>query len=116
MEWYSFPRDLSQPLPATESDETAKPSNGNKRSGAGDNNGELFADDITNCVCRQSIENKLFDETRPVWKQGLRILQWAGKRSLEIYMIHGLVLNVLRPEVKPIFPSPVGYGYIFGNY
>ncbi len=41
---------------------------------------------------------------------------WAGEKSLEIYMVHGLLLNVLMPEVKPIFPSIMGYGLISGNF
>ena len=46
----------------------------------------------------------------------MSILHWAGKKSLEIYMIHGLLLNILMPGVKPYFSSPSGYGYVFANF
>lgn len=31
-------------------------------------------------------------------------------------MVHGLVLNVLMPEMKPVFPSVAGYGIVIGNF
>ena len=33
-----------------------------------------------------------------------------------IYMVHGLLLNVLMPNTKPEFPSISGYGLIAGNF
>lgn len=41
---------------------------------------------------------------------------WAGKRSLEIYMIHGLLLNILRPHMEIEFSSIPGYFLTIGNF
>lgn len=41
---------------------------------------------------------------------------WAGKRSLEIYMIHGLLLNILKPHKAVAFSSIEGYFLTFGNF
>ena len=35
---------------------------------------------------------------------------------MEIYMVHVFLLDVLKPEVKPVFPSIAGYGLIIGNF
>lgn len=31
-------------------------------------------------------------------------------------MVHGLLLDVLKPEEKPTFPSIEGYGLVTGNF
>lgn len=31
-------------------------------------------------------------------------------------MVHGLLLNILMPEVEPVFPSVIAYGLITGNF
>ena len=41
---------------------------------------------------------------------------WAGKRSLEIYMIHGLLLNILKSDVVIQFSSIKGYLLTAGNF
>lgn len=45
-----------------------------------------------------------------VWKDKIkRLLSWAGKNSLGIYMLHGLFLNVLKITTLPLFTSLYGY-------
>ena len=41
---------------------------------------------------------------------------WAGKHSLEIYMIHGLVLNIFKSSVPIQFCSIQGYLLTAGNF
>lgn len=41
---------------------------------------------------------------------------WAGKRSLEIYMIHGLLLNIFKSDVEIQFSSIEGYLLTAGNF
>lgn len=41
---------------------------------------------------------------------------WAGKRSLEIYMIHGLLLNIFKSDVVIQFSSIEGYLLTAGNF
>ena len=70
--------------------------------------------DSFNC---QNIKYKQDFATGFVWRQRIgSIFYWVGKRNLDIYMVHGLVLNVLMPEIKPEFPSIAGYGLICGNF
>ncbi len=41
---------------------------------------------------------------------------WAGNRSLEIYMIHGLLLNIFKSDVVIQFSSIEGYLLTAGNF
>ena len=45
-----------------------------------------------------------------------RFFLWAGKRSLEIYMIHGLLLNIFKSDVVVQFSSIEGYLLTAGNF
>ena len=50
-------------------------------------------------------------------KEKINILfQWAGKKCLEIYMIHGLVLNIFKAGVEIQFSSIEGYLLTAGNF
>ncbi len=50
-------------------------------------------------------------------KEKLReLFLWAGKRSLEIYMVHGLLLNIFRSDRVIQFSSIEGYLLITGNF
>lgn len=71
---------------------------------------------MAGCTVVCGLCKRLF-ETRTLWKQRIgNAFLWAGKKSLEIYMVHGLLLNVLMPNMKPEFPSISGYGLIVGNF
>lgn len=41
---------------------------------------------------------------------------WFGKHSLEVYLLHGLFLNILKTKELHLFSSIIGYGLTFGNY
>lgn len=84
---------------------------------APDTDNQLLDYDISNGCSGKGNQQQLGHENGYVWRWKLRdVLLWAGKYSLSIYMVHGLVLNVLMPEVRPIFPSISGYGLIIGNF
>lgn len=51
------------------------------------------------------------------WQKRMRIFfLWAGKCSLEIYMIHGLVLNIFKSSEPILFASMQGYVLTAGNF
>lgn len=55
-----------------------------------------------------------------IYANGKEILEkfcfWTGNRSLEIYMLHGLVLNIFRSNAKILFNSIEGYLLTSGNF
>lgn len=51
------------------------------------------------------------------WKEKVNdFFLWAGKQSLEIYMIHGLLLNIFKSNVAIQFSSIEGYLLTAGNF
>lgn len=44
------------------------------------------------------------------------MLSWVGKHSLEIYMVHGLLLNILKSDVLVQFNSIKGYLLTASNF
>lgn len=113
----TFAGDLSHALPATDSAEDVGSTNNGKYTGGSVDARKLSDHGSTDSSCGQVGEYKQNIEIGSVWKQ--RIIKgflWAGEKSLEIYMVHGLLLDVLMPDVKPIFPGIVGYGLITGNF
>ena len=113
----TFSGDLSHSLSVAESSENVGGSDNGKYSGNSAYDDELSVHSNINGSRGQSIEFKQNVEADSVWKQRIgNGFLWAGKKSLEIYMVHGLLLDVLKPEVKPTFPSIQGYGLIAGNF
>lgn len=71
-------------------------------------NGATDNSDNWSCKYKQNTENDA------LWKQRIRkIFRWSGKRSLEIYMLHDLVLKVLMLKIKPVFPDTAFLWVIF---
>lgn len=68
--------------------------------------------DIVDCVDKQeqSIENGAYGKEKLI-----NLFSWAGKHSLEIYMIHGLLLNILKSSVPIRFSNFQGYLLTAGN-
>ena len=113
----TLPGDLSYPLPVAESGETSRGTDDRKYSGNSSYGDELSDHGNIDSSCGQDIKFEQNVETDSVWKQRIgNGFLWAGKKSLEIYMVHGLLLDVLKPEIKPTFPSIQGYGLIIGNF
>jgi len=113
----TFVGDLSHTLPVTDSAEDAGITNNRKYTGGRVDARKLSDHDSTDSSCGQVGEYKQNIEIGSVWKQRVsKGFLWAGEKSLEVYMVHGLLLDVLMPEVKPNFPSIKGYGLITGNF
>ena len=52
-----------------------------------------------------------------VREKGLIVcLMWIGNSTLEIYLIHGFVLNLLALPYKPVFASACGIGIVAVNF
>ncbi len=109
--------DLPRSLSAVESTETGQCTFDGKHNRRGADITELHGHgsddgfDNKNCRHKQNTENDA------LWKQKIgKVLLWSGKRSLEIYLLHGLVLNVLMPATKPMFPSISGYCIVMANF
>ena len=58
---------------------------------------------------KQSAENHINGKVN-------KFLLWAGKRSLEIYMIHGLLLNIFKSNIVIQFDSIEGCLLTAGNF
>ena len=115
--WEVQPKDMFQPSPAAQSARKCRNSNDSKYSGNNLDDCKIIANNINEVAYSENVKHKHRIEAKPVWKQRIvNGLLWAGKYSLGIYMVHGLVLNVLMPETKPIFPSIRGYCLIFVNF
>ena len=78
---------------------------------------QLRVDSLADTFCGKAYKFEQGIETSSLWKQRIgNGLLWSGKKSLEIYMVRGLLLDVLMPKVRPVFPSIEGYGLITGNF
>lgn len=109
--------DLSHPLPAALSAEDGRDTFDGKHTGYCANDKQLRNDSSSDTLCGQANELEQGVEVGALWKQRIsNLFLWAGEKSLEIYMVHGLLLNVLMPNTKPEFPSISGYGLIAGNF
>lgn len=67
--------------------------------------------DINNTFSRENLT--LFT----IWKNSVvSFLLWSGRFSLELYVIHGLLLNLIKVEKIPVFLSVEGFMLSVGNY
>ena len=117
MDWRAFSGSLPHALSAAKPDQTGKQSDVLQSNGAGtgfdklpvdgaacssDYHGDRQEQNIKTCVDRKENLSTFF--------------LWAGKRSLEIYMIHGLLLNIFRSSESVPFTSIQGYLLTAGNF
>ena len=117
MVWGTFAGDLSHPLLVTDSAKDARRTDNGKYTRDSANASQLFDYDCVYDINNQNDEYKQSIESGSIWKQRVgKGFLWAGEKSLEIYMVHVFLLDVLKPEVKPVFPSIAGYGLIIGNF
>ncbi len=113
----TFTGDLSHPLLVAEPTEDEGGTDNGKYTRDNADARKLSDHGSADSSCGQVGEYKKNIKIGSVWKQRIsKGFLWAGEKSLEIYIVHGLLLDVLMPEVKPIFPSIMGYGLITGNF
>jgi len=109
----SLPRTLS----AAKSDQTGKQSVILQSNGTDTGFGELPVDGVACSADYRSNKQEQDIKGRTDGKERLSaFLLWAGKRSLEIYMIHGLLLNIFRSSELVPFTSIQGYLLTTGNF
>lgn len=108
---------LSHALPATQFNQNGQNSCFIQSNGAEFGYGELYyysgfhSNDDTSAKQKQSVE--IYVD----WKEKVNnFFLWAGKQSLEIYMIHGLLLNIFKSKVAIQFSSIEGYLLTAGNF
>ena len=100
MDRRAFSGSLHHTLPAAEFDKVGKHSYNLQsiRTGAGFD--ELLGDDITCSTDYHGNRQEQYIKVRTNWKEKLKtFFSWAGKCSLEIYMIHGFLLNIFESSV-----------------
>lgn len=77
------------------------------------NSAELCTDsrsgDSGNYIVKSEQNNKSYS----IWKA---FLIWIGQHSLEVYVLHGFTLNLLKTTIMPKFDSFVGIGLALLNY
>lgn len=110
MDWEAFSRSIPNALSITQSNEVRKSSRYSQldryESGIGKLpiNSSAYDNSYYGNQTKQNIEFCF------VWQTELRnLLLWAGKRSLEIYMIHGLLLNIFKSSEVIQFSNISGY-------
>ena len=85
--------------------------------GAGPGSGQLCDYGSTYCDGNSDDEPKCRAELCINRKEKVReFFLWAGKQSLEIYMMHGLLLNIFKSSVAIQFSSIEGYLLTAGNF
>ncbi len=67
---------------------------------------------LTGCVAMVGLLQRSC-ERKGKW---FRAFHWCGIHSLEIYLAHYLMLNLLKPQQIPVFNSMVGMWSVFANY
>ena len=72
-----------------------------------------FLSSGTGCIAVCGLFKAMFDNTP---ESVCRPLRWIGSHSLEIYLFHYLLLDLLLPEIRPGFPSIVAYCLIAANF
>lgn len=85
--------------------------------GAEPGSGQLCDYGSTHCDGNSDDEPKCRAEIYINRKEKVReFFLWAGKQSLEIYMMHGLLLNIFKSSVAIQFSSIEGYLLTAGNF
>ena len=72
---------------------------------------------ITGCIALIGFVTGLLTADKKSFCTPIRYLfSWVGNNSLQIYLLHGFFLNLLRINPKPVFSTPQGIVLTFGNY
>lgn len=109
----SVPRTLS----ASQLDQVGQSTNSIQSGGTEHGSGQLYDYGGTYCDGNRDDEPKCRAEICINRKEKVRdFFLWAGKQSLEIYMIHGLLLNIFKSSVAIQFSSIEGYLLTAGNF
>ena len=104
-------------LPASQLDQAGRGTNSIQSSGARHGFGQLCDYGSTYCDGNSDDKQKCRSEICVNRKEKVsKFFLWAGKQSLEIYMMHGLLLNIFKSSVAIQFSSIEGYLLTAGNF
>lgn len=108
---------VSHALSASQLDQVGQSADSVQSGGAGPGSGQLCDYGSTYCDGNSDDEPKCRAELCINRKEKVReFFLWAGKQSLEIYMMHGLLLNIFKSSVAIQFSSIEGYLLTAGNF
>ena len=104
-------------LSASQFDQAGRGTNSIQSSGVEHGSGQLCDYGSTYCDGNSDDEPKCRAELCINRKEKVRkFFLWAGKQSLEIYMMHGLLLNIFKSSAAIQFSSIEGYLLTAGNF
>ena len=108
---------VSHALSASQLDQVGQSADSVQSGGAELGSGQLCDYGSTYCDGNSDDEPKCRAELCINRKEKVReFFLWAGKQSLEIYMMHGLLLNIFKSSVAIQFSSIEGYLLTAGNF
>ena len=108
---------ISHALSASQLDQAGQSTNSIQSSGVEHSSGQLCDYGNTYCDDNSDDESKCCAELCINRKEKVsEFFLWAGKQSLEIYMMHGLLLNIFKSSVAIQFGSIEGYLLTAGNF
>ena len=108
---------VSHALSASQFDQAGRGTNSIQSSGVEHGSGQLCDYGSTYCDGNSDDEPKCRAELCINRKEKVsEFFLWAGKQSLEIYMMHGLLLNIFKSSVAIQFSSIEGYLLTAGNF
>ena len=109
----SVPHSLS----ATQLNQAGRSTNSIQSDRAEHGSGQLCDYGSTYCDGNSDDESKCHAEICIIRKEKVRdFFLWTGKQSLEIYMMHGLLLNIFKSSAVIQFSSIEGYLLAAGNF
>lgn len=108
---------VSHALSAAQFDPARQGTDAVQPNGAEPGSGQLYDYGSTYCDGNSDDESKCCAEICINRKEKVRdVFLWAGKQSLEIYMVHGLLLNIFKSSIVIQFSSIEGYLLTAGNF
>ena len=108
---------VSHTLSASQLDQVGQSADSVQSGGAEPGSGQLCDYGSTYCDCNSDDEQKCRAKICIIRKEKVSdFFLWAGKQSLEIYMMHGLLLNIFKSSVAIQFSSIEGYLLTAGNF
>lgn len=108
---------VSHALSASQFDQVGQSTNSIQSNGTEHSSGQLCDYGSTYCDGNSDGEPKCRAELCINRKETISdFFLWAGKQSLEIYMIHGLLLNIFKSSTAIQFNSIEGYLLTAGNF
>lgn len=108
---------VSHALSASQLDQVGQSADSVQSGGAEPGSGQLCDYGSTYCDGNSDDEPKCRAELCINRKEKVgEFFLWAGKQSLEIYMMHGLLLNIFKSSIAIQFSSIEGYLLTAGNF